>query len=69
MTKEEILKNQALVQHMLFFSPLNKKPTFEMIGGEPKIQYFDEKEGIRVLDFGKAEAGGCGRYPSGFPLL
>lgn len=55
MTKEEILKNQALVQHMLFFSPLNKKPTFEMVDGEPKIQYFDEKEGIRVLDYGVVE--------------
>ena len=55
MTKEEILRNQALTQHMLFFSPLNKKPIFEMIDGEPKIQYFDEKEGIRVLDYGKVE--------------
>ncbi len=55
MTKEEILHNQALEQHMLFFSPLNKKAVFERSGGRPSIHYVEEKQGVRVLDYGKAE--------------
>ena len=55
MTREEILRNQALDQHMLFFSPLNKKAVFERDGERPRIYYVPEKPGVRVLDFGKAE--------------
>ena len=55
MTKEEILNNQALNQSMLYYSPLNKKPVFSMENGFGGIHYIDEKPGIRVLDFGKAE--------------
>ena len=51
MTKEEILSNQALSQHMLFFSPLNKHAVFEKGG----IHYEDQKPGVRILDYGKAE--------------
>ena len=51
MTKEEILNNQALGQHMLFFSPLNKHAVFEKTG----IHYEDQKPGVRILDYGKAE--------------
>ena len=51
MTKEEILNNQALSQHMLFFSPLNKHAVFDKSG----IHYEDQKPGVRVLDWGKAE--------------
>ena len=51
MTKEEILSNQALSQHMLFFSPLNKHAVFEKGG----IHYEDQAPGVRVLDYGKAE--------------
>ncbi len=51
MTKDEILNNQALSQHMLFFSPLNKHAVFEKGG----IHYEDQKPGVRVLDYGKAE--------------
>ena len=51
MTKEEILNNQALSQHMLFFSPLNKHAVFEKSG----IHYEEQKPGVRILDYGKAE--------------
>ena len=51
MTKDEILNNQALSQHMLFYSPLNKHAVFEKNG----IHYEDQKPGVRILDYGKAE--------------
>ena len=51
MTKDEILTNQALSQHMLFYSPLNKHAVFE--GGH--IRYEAQRPGVRVLDYGKAE--------------
>jgi hypothetical protein len=51
MTKDEILNNQALSQHMLFYSPLNKHAVFEKTG----IHYEDQKPGVRILDYGKAE--------------
>ncbi len=55
MTKQEILNNQALYQHMLYFSPLNKKPIFDRSGERPRIYYVEEKQGVRILDYGKAE--------------
>ena len=55
MTSEEILKNQALERHMLFYSPLNKKAVFERGGDRPRIYYVEEKQGVRLIDFGKAE--------------
>ena len=51
MTKDEILNNQALSQHMLFFSPLNKHAVFEKGG----IHYEDQAPGVRALDYGRAE--------------
>ncbi|MBR1586485.1 MAG: hypothetical protein IJ662_13175 [Clostridia bacterium] len=55
MKKEEILHNQALNQHALFFDPLNKKPIFGEVNGRPSLHYVPEKMGVRVLDYGKAE--------------
>lgn len=55
MTKEEILSNQALNQHILFHDPLNMHPVAEMIDGVRQLHYVNEKQGIRVLDYGKAE--------------
>ena len=55
MTREEILHNQALEQHMLFFSPLNKKAVFERAGERPRIYYVPVSPGVRALDYGKAE--------------
>jgi len=55
MTKQEIINNQALNQHMLFFDPLNKKLAFGERDGKRYMEYVDEKQGIKVLDFGKVE--------------
>lgn len=55
MKKEQILSNQALNQHALFFDPLNKVPVAEMVDGKRQLRYVDEKQGVRVLDYGKAE--------------
>ena len=55
MTNEEMLKNQALEQHILWWSPLNKKAVFDSALGRPTIHYVEEKQGVRVLDFGKVE--------------
>ena len=52
MTKEEMLKNQALEQHILWWSPLNKKAVFDSALGRPTIHYVEEKQGVRVLDAG-----------------
>ena len=52
MTKEEMLRNEALEAHMLSFAPLHKKPVFEpgKDGGRPNIYYVPEKTGVRVLE-------------------
>lgn len=55
MKKDEILNNQALNQHALFFDPLGKKPVFGTVNGMPSLHYVAEKQGVRVLDWGKAE--------------
>ena len=55
MTKEEMIKNQALEQHILWWSPLNKKAVFDSALGRPTIHYVEEKQGVRVLDYGKVE--------------
>lgn len=56
LTKEEILKNQALDQHMLFFHPLKKKVSKDPDepGGKPYLHYVDDLVGIEILDYGKA---------------
>ena len=81
MTKEEMLKNQALNQHALFFDQLDKKPIFGTVNGVPSLHYVEEKRGVKVLDFGKAEfnffapdaksvrvVGWGGSMPGGFDL-
>ena len=55
MKKEEIIRNQALNQHSLFFDPLDKRPVFGEVNGKPSLHYVPEKPGVRVLDYGKAE--------------
>ena len=57
MTKQEILNNQALQQHMLFFSPLNRKAQRDNSGpnGRPRLHYVEEKQGVKILDYGVAE--------------
>ena len=57
MTKQEILNNQALQQHMLFFSPLNRKARRDNSGpnGRPRLHYVEEKQGVKILDYGVAE--------------
>lgn len=55
MTKEEILTNQALDQHMLFYDPLLKRARRDMKDGKPYLHYVDEKKGIKILDYGRAE--------------
>ena len=55
MKKEDIIGNQALYQHALFFDPLHKKPVFGSVGGVPSLHYVEEKPGVRILDYGKAE--------------
>ena len=52
MTKEKILNNQALYQQALYYSPLNRKPVFKDYN---HIHYIPEKQGVKVLDFGKVE--------------
>ena len=54
--KKEIIENQALTQHALFFDPLNKSPIFEKEeNGEVRIHYVDDKPGVRVLENGDVE--------------
>lgn len=55
MNKDELLNNQALNQQILFFDPINKRPRFGTVNGVPSLHYVDEKQGVRALDFGKAE--------------
>lgn len=55
MKKDEILENQALNQHALYFDPINKRPVFGTVDGVPTLHYVPEKQGVRALDFGKAE--------------
>jgi|LSQX01.2.fsa_nt_gb enterochelin esterase-like enzyme len=54
MEKRDILENQALYQHALFFDPFDKKPIFETVNGQGRVRYEKEKQGIQVLDYGKA---------------
>ena len=42
MKKDEILNNQALNQHALFFDPLGKKPVFGTVNGMPSLHYVAE---------------------------
>ena len=56
MTKEEILSNQALDEHILFFHPLGKRPIrVESENGIPGIKYIKERKGVQILDYGKAQ--------------
>ncbi len=55
MNRDEVLNNQALNQHALFFDPLNKKVVADLVNGRRELHYIDEKQGVRVLDFGVAE--------------
>ena len=55
MKRGEILQNQALCQHALFFDPLHKKVVADMVNGQRQLHYIPEKEGVRVVDFGVAE--------------
>ncbi|MBQ6445650.1 MAG: aspartate-semialdehyde dehydrogenase, partial [Clostridia bacterium] len=56
MTKEEILNNQALDEHILFFSPLGKRPVrVPSEGGMPGIKYEKDRKGVQILDYGKAQ--------------
>jgi hypothetical protein len=55
MTKEEIIGNQALNQHMLFFDPLNKRVQREMKDGKPYMYYVDVRPGVKILDYGVAQ--------------
>ncbi len=56
MTKEEILNNQALDEHILFFSPLGKRPVrVPGEGGMPGIKYEKDRKGVQILDYGKAQ--------------
>ena len=55
--KKDIINNQALYQHMLFFDPLNKKVALKDGGGDitERIYYVDEKPGVRLLENGDVE--------------
>ena len=55
MKKEDILGNQALNQHALFFDPLDRRPVFSTVDGKPHLHYVPEKPGVRALDYGRAE--------------
>ena len=52
---KDLVKNQALYQHMLFFDPLNKKAVFEEKDGEMNIYYVDEKPGVKIRENGDVE--------------
>ncbi len=82
MKQDEVLQNQALNQHALFFDPLNKKAVFETVNGKMGIHYVPEKQGVQVLDYGVAEfnffakdaksvrvVGWGGSMPESFDLL
>ncbi len=54
--KKELIENQALVQHALFFDPFNKRPKFDRKeNGDVSIHYFDVKPGTRLLPDGSVE--------------
>ncbi len=54
--KKEIVENQTLNSHMLFFDPLNKVAVIDRKGSEmPSIRYVDVKPGIRVYENGDTE--------------
>ena len=56
MTKEEILSNQAIDEHILFFHPLGKRPIrVDSENGIPGIKYVKERKGVQILDYGKAQ--------------
>jgi len=57
LSNEEILKNQALDQHALFFHPLGMHATREPDepGGQPYLHYVKERAGVEILDFGKVK--------------
>ena len=56
MTKEEILNNQALDEHILFFDPLGKRPVrVPSENGMPGIKYEKDRKGVQILDYGKAQ--------------
>ena len=54
--KDPILQNQALGQHMLYFDQPRVKSLFETTpdGKRRRIGYADEREGVELLDFGRA---------------
>ena len=57
--KKEIINNQALYQHMLFFDPLNKRAVLYRSNEDAdiaeRIYYVDEKPGVRILENGDVE--------------
>jgi enterochelin esterase-like enzyme len=55
MTREEVLHNQALYQHPLYYDPLNKKVVVSVENGEVSYTYVPEKRGVIILDYGKVE--------------
>lgn len=55
MNKDAIINNQSLNQNALFFDPLDKRPVFGTVNGVPTLHYVAEKQGVRILDYGKAE--------------
>jgi enterochelin esterase-like enzyme len=54
--KKDIIQNQSLAQHALFFEPFTKSPKFEKLeNGEMHISYVDKKPDIQILENGDVE--------------